>query len=310
MKNAITIGTRGSALALWQANAVEAMLRSAHPDLEVRIEVINTKGDKILDTALSKIGDKGLFTQELESALLDGRIDIAVHSLKDLPTNLPAGLKLGAVTERAAAEDALVGPQGTTLENLRHGAVVATSSLRRASQLLSLRPDITIVDVRGNVPTRVRKMKENGWDGMILATAGLDRLGLSGEIAQIIPAALMVPAVGQAALGIECRDDDRETLEILNAIEHTPTRLRVEAERALLRRLEGGCQVPIGAHATLDGESLHLDAVIASLDGADLVRDTITGAAIDGVALAEDLAATLLARGGEEILAGVRSKPA
>jgi hydroxymethylbilane synthase len=282
------------------------MLCLAHPGLRVRIEVINTKGDKILDTALSQIGDKGLFTRELEVALLDGHIDVAVHSLKDLPTNLPKGLMLGAVTRRGNPQDALVAPAGTTLANLRQGAVVATSSLRRAAQLLNIRPDITIVDVRGNVPTRIRKLKENGWDGMILAAAGLERLGLADEIAEVISCETMVPAVGQAALGIESRRNDPETLEILGHIEHRPTRLRIEAERALLRRLEGGCQVPIGAHATIDGDSLMLDAVIASLDGRRIVRDQIVGIPSDGPGLGDQLAAELLAMGGEEILAGVR----
>jgi hydroxymethylbilane synthase len=298
----IVIATRGSALALWQAHAVEAMLRERFAEIVVRLEVMTTTGDRNLASPLNQIGDKGLFTKELENALLDGRAHIAVHSLKDMQTTLPDGLLLGAVAERHRAEDALVAPKGATLANLRDGAVVATGSLRRTAQLRALRPDVTVVDLRGNVGTRVEKYHANRWDGMILARAGLERLGLADEIAEIIPTSTMVPAVGQGALGIECRADDDATLELLAALEHTPTRLCVEAERALLRRLEGGCQVPIGAHAMLDGDTITLDGVIASLDGRSLVRDTASGRAVDAASIGDALAVRLLAMGGGELL--------
>lgn len=302
------IATRSSALALWQAHAVERMLRERFPDLPVRLETMSTVGDRVLDSPLSQIGDKGLFTQELEAALHQGRAHIAVHSLKDMQTRLPDGLLLAAVTERHRPEDALVAPAGTTLENLRQGATVATGSLRRTAQLLRLRPDLNVVDVRGNVGTRLKKYHENGWDGMILAVAGLERLGHDAEIAQVIPADTMIPAVGQGALGIEAHAGAAGVLEMLRQIEHTPTRLCTDAERALLRHLEGGCQVPIGAHARLEGDTLHLDAVIAAVDGRALVRDSITGPATDGEALGIELALRLLAGGGEQILREERER--
>lgn len=304
----IVIATRGSALALWQAHAVEAMLREHHPGIEVRLDVMTTTGDRNLASPLSQIGDKGLFTKELENALLDGRAHIAVHSLKDMQTRLPDGLMLGAVTARHGAEDALVAPPGTTLAGLPHGATVATGSLRRTAQLLQLRPDLNVVDIRGNVGTRIEKYRASGWEGMILARAGLERLGMGEEIAQIIPASVMVPAVGQGALGIECRSDDDATLAVIAALEHPSTHICVEAERALLATLEGGCQVPIGAHATLDGYTLTLDGVIASLDGRSLVRDAVTGPAGDARSLGVDLAERLREMGGGEILREMREE--
>ncbi len=306
----LVIGTRGSALALWQARAVESMLRSSRPDLEVRLEIIQTTGDKILDTSLSAIGDKGLFTKELEAAIFDGRAHIAVHSLKDMQTRLPEGLTVAAVTERELAADVLVAPAGTTLETIRHGGTVATGSLRRRAQLLAARPDLTVVDVRGNVQTRLRKYHDEGWDGMILAYAGLHRLDLGNEIAQIIPTSVMIPAVGQGALGIEARADDTGTMEILAALEHRETRYRVEAERAFLRALEGGCQVPIGAHAVLDGATITLDGVIASIDGRRLVRGTESGPVERAEEMGRELAERLGSGEGGEILEEIRSSQA
>lgn len=302
----IVIGTRGSALALWQAHAVEAMLHEHSPGMGVRLEIIHTTGDQVLDTPLNMIGDKGLLTKELENALYDRRIDIAVHSLKDLPSQLPDGLTIGAIPRRHSPEDALVAAPGTTLDTLPPGATVATGSLRRRAQLLHIRPDLTIVDVRGNVPTRLQKFQNNRWDGMILAFAGLNRLGLEDAIAQIIPPTVIIPAVGQGALGIESREDDVEMLELLAGIEHTETRLCTDAERAMLRHLEGGCQVPIGAHATLAGDTLSLTGVIASVDGTRVVRDTISGAAGDGQSLGVELAVRLFDAGGREILEAMR----
>ena len=306
----LVIGTRGSALALWQARAVESMLRSSRPDLEVRLEIIQTTGDKILDTSLSAIGDKGLFTKELEAAIFDGRAHIAVHSLKDMQTRLPEGLTVAAVTERELAADVLVAPAGTTLETIRHGGTVATGSLRRRAQLLAARPDLTVVDVRGNVQTRLRKYHDEGWDGMILAYAGLHRLDLGNEIAQIIPTSVMIPAVGQGALGIEARADDTGTMEILAALEHRETRYRVEAERAFLRALEGGCQVPIGAHSVLDGATITLDGVIASIDGRRLVRGTESGPVERAEEMGRELAERLGSGEGGEILEEIRSSQA
>jgi len=302
----IVIATRGSALALWQAHAVEEMLRARFPETMVRLEEISTTGDRILDSPLAHIGDKGLFTKELELALLERRAHIAVHSLKDMQTRLPEGLVLAAVTRRHRPEDALVAAPGTTLENLPPGATVATGSLRRAAQLLAYRPDLQVVDVRGNVGTRLEKYRINGWQGMILAVAGLERLGYGGEIARVIPTSVITPAAGQGALGIEARGDDVELLAMLREIEHPETRRCIEAERGLLRRLEGGCQVPIGAHAVLDGDTLRLDAVIAALDGRSLVRGSAAGPAEDAERVGVELGERLMARGGLEILEAIR----
>lgn len=303
----LVIGSRGSALALWQTHRVEAMLRQLYPSIAIRVEIIHTKGDKILDVALSRIGDRALFTKELEQALLDGTIDLAVHSLKDMPTQLPDGLTLGAISERHGPQDALVAAAGQTLETLPHGATVATSSLRRRAQLLAMRPDLRIVDVRGNVQTRLDRRRENGWEGMILAFAGLDRLGLADEIAQIIPTSVMLPAVGQGALAIETRLGDDELIAMLAPIDHADTRDCTTAERALLRSLEGGCQVPIAAHATLDGRTLSIDALVAALDGSTVIRRSIAGDRARPDVLGERLAADLLDAGAAEVLATVRA---
>ena len=303
MPNILTIGTRGSALALWQSNAVADMLREAHPGLTISLEIIETKGDKVLDVSLDKIGDKGLFTKELETALMEEKVDLAVHSLKDMQTVLPEGLTLGAVTERAAPEDVLIGLSGVTLQGLRQGATVATGSLRRRAQLLALRSDITVVDLRGNVPTRLQKFHDSDWDGIILARAGLERLELTEEIAQIIPTDLMIPAVGQGALGIEIRKEDEGVRLLVEAIEHPTTRMTTEAERSFLRRLEGGCQAPIAAHATLFEGRLRLKGLIASLDGKEVVQDSIISQADSEVGIR--LAEKLLQEGGREILESI-----
>lgn len=291
----VVIATRGSALALWQANAVADMLR-AQGAADVRLEVLSTVGDRVLDTALGAIGDKGIFTKELEQALLDGRAHIAVHSLKDMQTRLPEGLTLGAIGRRHAAEDALVAPAGTTLASLPHGAVVATGSVRRSAQLLAMRPDLTIVDVRGNVGTRLAKLRDNGWHGMILARAGLERLGLGDAIAEVIPVTTMIPAVGQGALGIECRADDAATLALLATIDHAPTRIATAAERAALLELDGGCNAPIGAYAIVDEANERIDIIgfIADTDGRGVMRANVSGTVDDPVALGRRLAAALV----------------
>ena len=303
MLNHLTIGTRGSDLALWQSNTIATMLRESHPHVEVSLEIIETKGDKVLDIALSKIGDKGLFTKELERALLEKQVDLAVHSLKDMQTLLPDGLTLGAITERANPEDALVAVHGMTVDALPEGGTVATGSLRRRAQLLAMRPDVRVVDLRGNVPTRLRRYHENNWDGIILARAGLERLGLADAIAQVLPTDVMIPAVGQGALGIEIREGDTEVASLLTAINHPITRVAAEAERGFLRRLEGGCQAPIAAYATVNEGSLTLTGMIASLDGKNVVHGSAVGTDSSevGIRLAEELLRT----GGKDILESI-----
>ena len=314
------IGTRGSQLALWQANHVADRLRSAGLD-GVEIEVLSTKGDRVLDVPLAEIGDKGLFTAELDAALLDGRLDLAVHSLKDLPTTLPDGLALAAVTAREDPSDAFVAhpDYAGRLGQLPHGATLATSSLRRRAQLLAWRPDLRIVSVRGNVPTRVGKLDASGalasssapatgWHGAILASAGLVRLGLADRIRDRIPPSVMIPAVGQGALGIVCRADAHDTQrQLADVLQDASARAACDAERALLRQLEGGCQVPVAANARVAGDDLVLDASVVSLDGTTAVRDRIEGRAADAVALGERLAARLAEAGASAILDAIRS---
>ncbi len=291
----ITIGSRGSMLAIWQANHVQALLRTQ--GIEARIEVIHTTGDKITDVPLAKLGaqtsTKGLFTKELEDALLDGRIDIAVHSLKDMPTELPEGLELVAVPEREDPFDAII---GSTLEDLPHGARVGTSALRRQAQLMVLRPDLDIQSIRGNLDTRLRKLDEGQYQAIVLACAGLRRLGWSGRIAERFDASRICPAVGQGALAIEARSGDA-TVSMLT---HEPTLRAVTAERACLREFGGGCQIPMGAFATIDGDRIHLESVVASPDGALVIRFAADGA--DPVALGKTVADGLKAGGAHEVL--------
>ncbi len=304
MKKAkLVIGSRGSELALWQAKFVKKELERKNKNLLVEIKIINTKGDKILDVALSKIGDKGLFTKELENELLKGSIDIAVHSLKDLQTELPAGLKLAAVTKRHPVEDVLIArKKGMKIKNLPEGAVVATGSLRRRSQLLHLRPDIKIKELRGNVPTRIKKFLESKWDAIILARAGVERLKLSKHISSFIKSDEMLPAVGQGALGIEIRSDNKFAEQVLKSIHHEATHKAVLAERALLKSLEGGCQVPIGAFAQLKPNGLYLDAVVGSVDGSITFRKKMRGAKSNPEKLGQKLAKDLLKAGADKIL--------
>lgn len=303
MNRPVIIGTRGSELALWQANFVKERLESLHPAEIFEIEVITTTGDKISDVALSKIGDKGLFTREIEDRLLDQTIDLAVHSLKDLQTIQPEGITIGAVCEREIANDVLISRTGKGFRDLREGGVIATGSLRRRSQLLAARPDFQIVDVRGNVPTRLRKFDESDWDGMILAYAGLERLGLRERIAESIPAEIMIPAVGQGAVAVEVRDEPGEISAMISKLDHRETRTCITAERAFLRRLEGGCQVPIGGHATLTGQhELSLSGYVGSLDGTVAYRKTIKGPTEAAEELGERLADELLAMGAGQLL--------
>ncbi len=306
----IRIGTRGSELAVWQANEVIRLLRAARPDVAVEHQIFKTVGDKVLGTPLSKIGDKGLFTRELEDGLTAGVIDIAVHSLKDVPTALPAGLTLGAVLEREDPRDALVAAAGTTLASLKAGARVGTSSLRRRAQLLARRPDLRVLDVRGNLPTRLAKLERGDYDALLLAHAGLIRLGRSNLVAEVIDSTVLVPAVGQGALAIESRAHDPLVGALLAALDHRPTRLATGSERAFLGRLEGGCQVPVGAYATMRENSLILTGIVADLDGTAEVRgleSCVVRSAADAAAAGVRLAERLLTQGAGDILARVRA---
>jgi hydroxymethylbilane synthase len=301
----IRIGSRKSQLALVQTYWVQEHLQKAFPERTFEVHTMSTHGDKILDVALAKIGDKGLFTKELEVGMLQGEIDFAVHSLKDLPTRLPEGLVLGCVTEREDPADALVvhaNHQDKQIDTLPEGAVIGTSSLRRLAQLRHHYPHLTFKDIRGNLNTRLGKLDAGEYDGIILAVAGLQRLGMGDRIHQVLPPEVSLHAVGQGALGIECRADDTEILSLLKALEHPPTAYRCYAERSFLRELEGGCQVPIGVNTTLQGDSLTLTGIVASLDGQTLVKDTLTGTADQAEQLGIDLANRLKQQGAQEIL--------
>ncbi|ACV62133.1 porphobilinogen deaminase [Desulfofarcimen acetoxidans DSM 771] len=304
----IVVGTRDSQLALWQANWVVDRLRERNPGYSFRIQGIKTHGDNILDVALAKIGDKGLFTKELEVALLSDEIDLAVHSMKDLPTDLPGGLAVGAVCEREYPGDVLVSSQGYVLDKLPEGAVIGTSSLRRTAQLLHYRQDLRIVNIRGNLNTRLRKMDEEKLDGVVLAYAGIQRLGLKDRITERIPMEICLPAVGQGSIGIEIRHLDEEIMDIVETIEHRPSRIAVSAERNFLKRLEGGCQVPIGAYGLVIGNEIKFEGLIASLDGKHLVRDVIAGPVNEAAKIGVKLAESLLKKGGREILRAVRQE--
>jgi len=303
LKQKVIIGSRGSELALWQANFVKKELEKNNRNISVEIQIIKTKGDKTLDVALSKIGDKSLFTKELEIELLNKKIDLAVHSLKDLQTEIPKGLKLAAVTKRHNVQDVLIArKKGTTIFNLPDGATIATGSLRRKCQLLHLRPDLNIVDLRGNVPSRIKKFLESDWDAIILARAGVERLKLDKHISSIIKTDVMLPAVGQGALGIETRSDNKIVNEIVKSIHHEETYKAVLAERALLKTLEGGCQVPIGAFAEVKKNGLHIDALVGSLEGSITFRKKIRGSKNNPEMLGRELARDLLKAGAKIIL--------
>lgn len=305
MKTNLIIGTRQSLLAMWQSNYIAGRLREEYPGCEVTLKKIVTKGDRILDVPLAKIGGKGLFTKEIEQELLDGTIDLAVHSLKDMPTVLPKGLCLTAITERANSGDAFVSNKYNSIEELPEGSVLGTSSLRRRAQLLARRPDLKIVDLRGNVDTRLKKLDEGQMDAIILAAAGLTRLGHADRIKEIIPQSYCLPAVGQGALAIECRADNFKVRQMLDFLNDTATKQATDAERAFLGLLEGGCQVPIGVHAEVNEGRIAMEAVIASLDGSTVLRDTAEGNAADAVTLGRALGQKMLDNGGREILAAI-----
>jgi hydroxymethylbilane synthase len=299
----LRIGSRGSQLALWQANHISALLRARGH--EVAIEIIHTTGDKITDVALAMVGTKGMFTKEIEEALAAGRVDLAVHSLKDLPTDLPPGFEIAAITQREDPRDAFCSRLYSKVEDLPHGARVGTSSLRRQAQLKAIRSDLDIHPLRGNVDTRLRKLEQGEYDAIILAAAGLKRLGKTELIKQILPAEVMCPAAGQGALGIEIREGDGATRQHLEFLNDPAARATTTCERALLNSLGGGCQVPIGAYAELRNGKLHLDAIVADPDGSKLLRESRDGNPGDAEKLGNDVGATLLSRGGDEILEAV-----
>ena len=299
----LVIGSRGSQLALWQSKHIASILTARFPDRSIEIKTIKTTGDRILDAPLAKIGDKGLFTKQIEVALLNGEIDLAVHSLKDLPTALEPGLALGAITVREDARDAFVSKNGLRLEDLPIGASVATSSLRRRAQLLFLRPDLHIEDIRGNLDTRLRKLDDNpALSAIILAKAGLCRLGLDHRITHVIDTDRMLPAVGQGALAVEIRQDDPAVEQIVSVLDDPDTRAATIAERALLAALEGGCQIPIGAHGQVQDGRLTLAAMVASLDGKILYRESQTGDPKNPQQVGRKLADRLLEMGAKAVL--------
>ncbi len=302
-KEKLIIGSRSSDLALWQANFVKRELETAHKNLKVEIKLVKTKGDKILDVALSKIGDKGLFTKELEIALLSKEIDIAVHSLKDLQTEIPKGLKLAAVTKRHEVEDVLIArKKGMTIDKLPEGGTVATGSLRRRAQLKHLRPDINVVELRGNVPTRIQKFLDSNWEAIILARAGVERLKMKKYISSYLNVEEFLPAVGQGALGIEIHSDNKFAEEKLQVLHHDDTFFAVTAERALLKALEGGCQVPIGAYGEVKSNGLYLDGLVASVDGTISFRKKVRGSKYKAEKMGKLLAKDFLNAGAGDIL--------
>jgi hydroxymethylbilane synthase len=300
----LKIGTRASRLALWQAEWVKSELEKQYPGIEVTLVKIKTTGDKILDVPLARVGGKGLFVKEIEEAMLCGEIDIAVHSMKDVPTEFPDGLGIHSITEREDPRDALIS-NGLSFASLPRGAKIGTSALRRQAQLLKIRPDLQMVVIRGNVETRMNKLETEGLDAVILAAAGLKRLGFADRVSEYLPVELSLPAIGQGALGIECRLDDEIVREAISFLNHEETSHAVRAERALLWRCEGGCQVPIAAHGEIRNGELYLTGFIASVDGKQSVRGSISGPADQCEKLGISLAEKLLAEGAREILSEV-----
>ncbi|MGE0642720.1 MAG: hydroxymethylbilane synthase [Nitrospira sp.] len=301
-RSTLVLGTRGSKLALCQSEWFQSKVQEVAPDVRVTLKRIQTSGDKIMDVPLAKIGGKGLFVKEIEDALLAGDIDFAVHSMKDVPAQLPEGLDILCVPPREDARDALISREGGSFQDLPRGATVGTASLRRQAQLLHARPDLNITMLRGNLDTRLRKLREGQFDAIILAAAGLHRLAWSENITEYLPPILSLPAIGQGALGIEARANDEFVRSILSRLNDEATHTTVTAERAFLHRLEGGCQVPIAAYATLCHEQLLLDGLVASVDGKTVIREQITGTRHQAYSLGVQLAEQLLSRGGDRIL--------
>ena len=308
-RDELVIGTRGSMLAMRQAESIQANLRKLHPGLAVSLKQIKTTGDKILDTPLATIGGKGLFVKEIEESLAQETIDLAVHSMKDVPTRLPQGMAILAVPAREDPRDVLISREGVSMNRLPQAACIGTSSLRRQSQILHFRPDLRVTMLRGNLETRLRKLDEGAYEGIVLAAAGLRRLGLESRISEHLSPEICLPAIGQGALALEGRQDDPWVRELVGPLDDRSTHLAVNAERAFLERLEGGCQVPIAAHGTLDDpddpKRLALAGLIASLDGARIIRGSIEGPIEEAFRLGSDLAERLLAEGGREILEAI-----
>ena len=304
----LRIGTRGSRLAITQSGWVKDKIENRHPDLRVELVRIKTKGDKVLDTSLSKIGGKGLFVKEIEDALLRKEVDLAVHSMKDVPADLPHGLHISVFPEREDPNDALVSTGDKALGELPEGSSVGTSSLRRSAQLLHMRPDLHVVSMRGNVDTRLKKLDSGDIQAIILAIAGLRRLGLSDRISQVLPPGLVLPAIGQGALGLELRGDDDEVQKVLSFLNHEPTEVTIRAERAFLKGLEGGCQVPIAAYGRLDGDGILLQGMVAEPDGSKVIRDAVRGQKDRPEDAGITLAKRLLASGADHILEHVYGK--
>ena len=305
----LIIGTRGSTLAIWQAEWVQSRLRELEPGLPVALKRIKTTGDRILDSPLAMIGGKGLFVKEIEEALARGEIDIAVHSMKDVPTSLPVGMEILSIPARDDPRDALISGDGVSFEKLHDGARIGTSSLRRQAQVLHARPDFQVSMLRGNVDTRLRKLDAGEYDAILLAAAGLRRLGLEQRITEFLSYDVCLPAISQGALGLEGRADDRFVRELVLRLEDPSTRMAVTAERGFLERLEGGCQVPIAAHATVDDQTMTLRGLIASVDGHRLIQGSSEGPIGDAKKIGVALAERLLSQGGREILREIYEKP-
>lgn len=303
----IRIGTRGSKLALYQAETVKAVIENKFPNKEVELVIIHSKGDKILDVALSKIGDKGLFTKELEEAMFEGKVDMAVHSLKDLPTTLPEGLKVGGVLSRAEVADAVVSVKGLKLNELSPSMKIATSSLRRKAQLLKINPDFNIIDIRGNVNTRLRKMEEGYCDVMIMAAAGLQRLNLDSYISEVISPNAMIPAVSQGAIAIETKIGDSRIDEVVSIINHELTYQVTNAERVFLKKLEGGCQIPIGCYSSLEGDTLTMRGFMSYIDGTEFMEHSLSGKLSEADKIAKELADYFIERGSLSLLEKIRN---
>ncbi|MDP2644833.1 MAG: hydroxymethylbilane synthase [Desulfobacterales bacterium] len=302
MNGKVSIGTRGSALALWQSNWVKSALEKQFSHLSFALKVIKTKGDRILDVPLAKVGGKGLFVKEIEDALLDGRIDLAVHSMKDMPAEIPPGLAIGAIPRRENPQDVLLSKNGLSLSNLAAGARIGTGSLRRAAQLRYARKDLDVVPLRGNLDTRIRKLTTEDLDGIILAAAGVRRLGFESKITQYLDENIMLPAAGQGALCIEVRQNDPRITPVVGVLNHLETQAAVLGERAFLNRIGGSCQVPVAAYGKIQKEILVLCALVADIDGKTIIKETASGSTLHSVDIGTKLADRLLARGAKELL--------
>ena len=307
MEKTLKIGTRGSKLALWQANWVKSSLEVQHPSLSIELDIIKTTGDKILDVPLAKVGGKGLFVKEIEEALINGRIDLAVHSMKDMPGDIPKGLCIGAIPQREIPQDVLISRNKKYLSELGYGARIGTSSLRRKSQLLHARPDLVVLPLRGNLDTRLKKLETEKLDAIVLAAAGVKRLGLENRITEYLDENIMLPAVGQGALCIEIRQDDPEAEAIVKTLEHHQTRTIIMGERAFLNRLEGGCQVPIAAHGKIEKNIFTISGLVATIDGRTLIKETLSGPQDSPEIIGVRLAERLISMGAETIMENLKA---